>query len=95
MKKLKDKIIRRTLFYFNRCDFKVEHGLPQYHFLKKHGMVWIDYDKYYYYLAYIDENGNYKKGIRKVKHYSQRCLFRHTYSDICKHRLKKHHEDIR
>ena len=76
MKKLKDKIIRKTL-YSHRCDCIVEQGLPQFLILKRHGMLFIDFDNDYFYLAYIDGNGEFKRGkVKKVKLHSQRYLFK-------------------
>ena len=77
MKKLKPKIIKKAL-YQPGGNYIMEQGLRQSPLLKRHGMVFIDFDNDYFYLAYVDGNGNFKRGkVKKVKHLSQRCLFRH------------------
>lgn len=90
MKKLKTKIIKQVLNHPRR-DCIGDYGFPQPPILKRHGMVFIGFDTDYFFLAYVDSK---KWKTKKVKKLSQRCLFRHTYSDICKHKLKKHHEEV-
>jgi len=76
MKKLKTKVIKKALYH--GCSCAIEHGLPQYTLLKRHGMVFIDFDNDYMYLAYVDSNGDFKRGkVKKVKHFSQRRLFKY------------------